>query len=75
MGKFWSEKKLANLVNEMLFANFLPANYFFLQSVVAILAAHLQIFNPAKNFPRAVLALPSCNLKEYKTWLKVGHIC
>ena len=31
VGKFWSGKKLANLVNRGLFANILLANYFFLE--------------------------------------------
>ena len=39
-------EKLGNLVNRMPFANFLPVNYFFLQSVVATHAPHLPICYP-----------------------------
>ena len=54
MGKFWNGKTLENLANRMLLANFLPSNYFFLQSVVAIHAVDLPIFYPTKFFPRTV---------------------
>ena len=46
-GKILDWEKLVNLANRMPFANFLPASYFFLQSVVAIHAAHSLVFYPS----------------------------
>ena len=43
VGKFWSGKKLVNWTNRMPLTNFLHSNYFFLQSVVAIRAAQLEL--------------------------------
>ena len=70
-GKILEWEKLAN---RMPFANFLPANYFFLWSVVTIHAAHSPIFYPTKIFPCTVsvkVLLP--NFVPYVCYLHTHH--